>query len=325
MWWRPLVLLALLVAIACQTESEDCALIDASCAPYASLFYTTRTSGSPFFVAVSMTGLTATSRNATNWSLAPTGTGLSLQRLAAGSGYFVASGNNTVIAYSRDAINWSQSPALTTGQVRGGGHYNGMLVGAGEDNASTAAFFTSVDGVTWNTFSVVAGLYETMATGNGRVVGCGGDSTITCGYTADGTNWAESTPAGITHLKSSAFLGGLFYFASLATGGKYATTRDGVDWAVHSIPGASTATFFGVAASGTVLVFGDFSGGVHVIENGNYTKVSLPSSILGVAYAGGTFVATGTSGQLFVSGDAYRWDTYVVGSDQWSGVAADFR
>lgn len=129
---------------------------------------------------------------------------------------------------------------------------------AGQNTGGNTAVFYSGDGQSWTEVALAdTVILERIAASDERAIACGGDGTIVWASSTDAVNWTINTPAGISHLKYSLQEDGVFYFTSLNLAGSYATTNDGANWAIHTLPGFPTAQLVGIAKDGDKFVFGN--------------------------------------------------------------------
>ena len=187
------------------------------------------------------------------WTASSGGTGKTdLQSLTYGAGIYVAVGGASGTASavsSSDGSTWiDRSSAITS---LGGGSYSAVTYGTGTFVAINTGGTTtswSTNGVTWTSGGTLPNLgsnnWKSVAYGNGRFVAVqgGGSASTYVAYSIDkGVTWVQA-PAGIGSSQTwqrIKYGQGLFF--AVASGGTVAATSpDGINWTVRTMPGSST-------------------------------------------------------------------------------------
>lgn len=281
--------------------------------------------GADLFVAVTDTGGLVTSPDGVTWTARTSGFGSSvIYDVIFANGMFVTCGQGGKVATSMDGVTWTlQSTVLSGATLRklafGKGYW--LVIG------TTGQVASSPDAVTWTTGDTgFAGQNSFSLTfGNGRFVIGGAEGRYASSI--DGLTWTDSAvqrpqiPGFETvAVYTLAYGGGLFVAGG--QNGALATSPDGVYWTdrsgVFDSPVESvTVAYYGTIASGTgnIFIIAGTSGSVATSEDGiTWTKVTSGvgvTSINGLAFGDGRFIAVGVNGLVASSGAGQTYATIV--------------
>ncbi len=291
------------------------------------------TYGASTFVVVGDDGTILTSTNGADWAAQSSGTANNLYGITYANGIFVAVGGS-IILNSADGDTWT---AVTT-VGRNGGQFpvadlilysvtygDGLYVAVGGGGAVGPEIVTSTNGTTWNLLSSPGASGSAITYANGIFAAVGANALFT---STNGTNW--SSPV---HLPLWGITFGDNQFVAVggdspaAPGGVFVTSPNGTTWS-EGLAGTG-ANLFGIAwGNGSFVTvggyggpFGQFGGGTvgFILSSANaITWVNqfeeTNSSLNGVVYGNGSFVAVGNNGTILQSGPIFT----VTGSNQFA-------
>jgi hypothetical protein len=226
-------------------------------------------------------------------------------------------------------IVWSVKEDDTTGVTDAdlaGGAFTPLSAGTLTLTA-TVADGSGADADFTRDFTIIITLWrevEGYAGGGGHVV-FGAGKFISCSYidgsaaySADGEHWMPiskvATTFGDDYIKNLAFIENTFW--AVGKGGKIAKSSNGTDWTAVTHDGvATTATFYGIAYSGTKYIIagegatdnapGRMIASVDGVTWTDITPASNPftAKIDSIAYGEGKFLAVGNGGKAAISQD----------------------
>jgi len=301
---RGMILSALLgSALSCSFVVSNCAETDFGCNPVlAGLLYSIPPKPRPILLATSQTGDISMAReNLHSWTTTRPA-GVVLWDSAFGNGWFCVVGATATALRSNDGVTWEASTVPSAVDIKAITFQAGRFITATGDGTGPG-IGVSTDCFNWTFVSAGSGgQFEGIAANGSAIMGCGGDGTIVCKYSSDGgVQWQDVTPAGITHTKRGAFLGGSFYFTSLSAGGKLARTTNGVDWEIITVPGASTAAYLGLTAAEGRLMLASFSGdvGYWMGNSSVWARYPAPANLFDIQYHYGSIFASAGNGLLY--------------------------
>lgn len=206
------------------------------------------------FVASGSGGTILTSTDGTVWSQLTTGTAFNFGKIAYDGTRYVTADFNGILT-STNLTAWTQVTGTGSERYANVVYGNNRFVAA--YSATLIGTRTSSDGVTWSAANNIAntgGNTNGIVFGNGLFMlttGGGGGATKILS-SPDGIAWTDRTPAGLstTQFDSLAFGGGRF--VALTYDHRSATSTDGINWMVNTLP--SSPTFSLVMYAGTQFI-----------------------------------------------------------------------
>lgn len=278
------------------------------------------------FVAVGNAGKLMTSSNGIDWvdQLAPTTLNLNAITYGTnslGQGMFLMGGNSGLIMTSPDGTNWveqfSGMPVAVKSVACGPG-VGFVAVGSG---SSVSWVASSPDGVSWTPGIPSVGNEDLrgVAYGAGRFVAVGHYGGTESSETGEPTTWINHTPGWGQYNNAGVWTGTNFVVVS--TEGMIRTSPDGIHWTLRDRPAERSLRCLACGA-GLVVAGGD--GGTIVTSDNQGANWALQVSYIdttinGIGYAAGTFVAMGAAGVILTSPDGTNWLA------QYSGVNTTLR
>lgn len=233
----------------------------------------------------------------------------------------IATGNGVSILFGYDAKistddgeTWSNiNPGLVeTGYIGVVGFGNNKFI-LYPGNSTTGAYTTD-NGQTWHTMTIVNAGYELygIAYGNGIWL-VTSSSNIICS-TDEGATWSDVTPSGESNFRGVAFGNGKFIVCSLTSGKAYITV-DGTSFTTITLPYSNQYLYPAFGNGEFVLVSGGFMLGtcIHSVDLENWTAETHPyiNFICGFIFGNGYFIMhPGNSGsQFYYTKDFKFWVT----------------
>ncbi len=205
---------------------------------------------------------------------------LSALGVAFGEGKFVAIGSGRVFGVSGDGLKWQLRTNLLARDFRAITFGGGKFVAVGNNGA----IGVSDDGVTWTDKSIASSVSYNDITWNNGTFMAGGTSGSVLISTNGGQAWIEK-PTFITEIKGIAF--GNSKWVAVALNGSSAASADGSQWETKKYPFISP-----------------------VESSPNFSEI---------AFADGSFYATSSRGEIFISTDGLNWKR------NFTGLGADLR
>jgi hypothetical protein len=265
------------------------------------------------FVAVGNAGAIVSSPDGTNWIRQSGGTWQAMYGIAQGNNTLVAVGNRGATMRSVDGLNWTYhdlgSNDLLTAITFGQGRF--VAVGSvyyAPTNAQT--IYTSGDGINWNlqTVPILSYLNDvTFADGTFVAVagdGYGGQGRILT--STDAQTWKPSTVETNYAIYGVGFGNGLF--VAVGAAGTILTSSDGGATWIGQDSG-TTQSLSTVGFGDGTFVTGDSYGDILTSTNGIQWcihSINNFSSVYGIAYGNGTFLAVGGD-TVLTSTNAIQW------------------
>lgn len=229
--------------------------------------------------------------------------------------------------YSGNATDWRTSTDGSTWTSRTGPSTNTRAIAFGAGLFAVCEFgsnavYTSPDGITWTTRTTFAANQistEAMIFANGQflAMGQGGVGPNTTANTSpDGITWTARTVPALAGYENIAFGNSIY----VATGGTlwsgsntiYATSPDGITWTSRSLPATMIVAGL-VFANGKFWMLGTASGTTIYSSTDGITWTTNTISSIGtpraLAFGGGVYVATSSTGVISVSTDGLIWLT----------------
>lgn len=253
----------------------------------------------------------------------PQPTGNDLASIASGAGRKVAVGSQGTLLVKVDgSAEWERVNTGTRGRL------NAVIFDPGQGFVAVGdegTILISADATTWSTASSGTDQPLRAVTTNGsKYVAVGGDYLQGMVLeSADGENWTDRTPAGLTSVLYGLTWDGTRF---VAVGGHWQTdsgivmdSGDGITWVEHALNGAPT--LHGVSTDGTTLVAvgGNWLEPVILRNTGatSWIKTMIPSeeTLYGVGYSNNLWLAAGERGTLLSSTDGLNWTRRESGTD----------
>jgi hypothetical protein len=254
------------------------------------------------------------STNGTTWTKKDIGDlGVYPRGIAFGNDLFVMVASDAVLT-SPDGIRWSKTPADLDMVIFDVHFANGMFYISGDDER----FFVSANGLDWTNHPTDYLFYD-IAFGNGTYVASGPYGILAS--SPDGASWTLRTQTVSTsELEGIAYGHGIY----VAAGRDHTvlTSPDGIQWTPRTV--GTSSIFYGARyLNGTFFLLGVLD--IYLSQDGvGWTEVNLPSgssSLAGITYGNGLYVAVGGSGTTYTSADGMAWTLNDIGSDWFKGVA----
>ena len=280
------------------------------------------------FLAVGEKGTVLTSTDGRNWvSQTPLGD-MTLRGISAGEGMIVIVGDSGSIFTSRTGATWTQQVSNSTNQLNSVAFGNGTFVVVG-GFIGEQEILTSADGIEWTRLPPAdAQPLFSVAFGKGRFVAVGGwidNAGNLIWSSSDGITWVSNRVTAIQALRGIAFGRDTFvavgfeqFFGQFGAGGYSVatlTSDNGMDWAIHSIPGRFGALysvaygedgFVGVGGGG--LTWASPTGIVWTEETPGFQTYFLAA----IAYARGAWIVAGSK---FAGGVAFQGGVILAASE----------
>ena len=253
--------------------------------------------GNEIWVISGNSGIRTSTDNAITWNTVPIGA-LTINSLAYGNGIWMVGLSDSTLRVSTDqTATWNTISPGVFGNIYGIAYGNGLwAISGGVFGVSTFYKYSTDNGVTWNTSSFTnagAPIYH-MIYADQKFVGVGTSGTIV--VSTDAQNWSKKTNSYTTNFNKIIYANGTW----LASGSNasFATSTDATTWQITTSPSAGK------------IEYGD---GIWVLSTGLtiYTSKNLinwttqisnfTTQAFEVAYGNGTFVASGSSGQMRIS------------------------
>jgi hypothetical protein len=185
--------------------------------------------------------LSASSTATTNWT-ASTTVPQAYADIAYGNGVYVAVGGTSGAASTTDAVTWVSRtiPTLGAGTYSAVAYGNGYFVAISTGNLVTAI---STNGLSWSAGgSLLSNTTWTSVTyGNGRFVAVASGARVTAFSIDNGTTWTTSAslPPGGNAWSTIRYGQGVFFVIAQSSTSA-ATSPDGINWTLRTMPGTST-------------------------------------------------------------------------------------
>jgi hypothetical protein len=297
------------------------------------------TYGNNTFVAVGRPGMVITSHDGIHWTPQQAGIGSGLWAVTYGNGTFVAGGEGGVMLSSPNGANWTVR-SLVPGTLFRIAYGNNTYVAMGGPSSDiTFDFFTSSNGVSWDShysgfpFGSPDVLYlgfSDMTYINGQFIATGDHGILAT--SSDGVVW-DPKISGTTALLGGAAYGNNTYVV-VGSEGTVLTSPDGTNWSSTSLDPAidiNTVIF----AQNTFLALGNRYETIpncvfdpcpswpygNILSSNDgvvWTKKEFAHPLLnGAAYGNGIFVVLDYYGSVFTSTDASTWVSTIVEGAQW--------
>ena len=227
------------------------------------------------------------------------------------NGLFIAvgSGGYTGVYTSPDGVTWT---AVGGGTIYASGNpdisYGGGYYLIATNGGSDGNIMYSTNMASWSSYTLTSFSARCCCYGNGLFV-AGSNNGIKTATPAALTTWtSRSTAIGPTRLY---YINNLF----IAIGGtSICTSTDGITWTART-SGTSSAVV-GVCYNGSKFVAIDAGGGIIFSTNGTtwvksayVSPYALTVNCTDISYSNGLYIATGTTGNLYVSFDGINWVT----------------
>ncbi len=268
------------------------------------------------YVAVGDEGATWSSPDGVRWTAGVSGTDKRLAAVATGRSVFVAVGARGTVVTSADGSTWTARTSGTTTDLSDVTFTGDRFVAVGGSWETGAASIASADGVSWTALEAPANYMFAAVTH-----GADGTLVVAANYRSDlmTPKVFRSTNGGTWTLGDGPrFYDGLTTNDGIAVVGErsFSTSRDGVVWNDHALPGTRLVT--GVAFSGTSFVVVGERGAVYSSASGvDWTEqrgVPTEAHLTAVAHGGAGFVVVGYDGVVLTSADARTWAVGALGS-----------
>lgn len=283
--------------------------------------------GADLYVGVDSGGDIYTSTTGTAWTQRLTGSGTSLNGVAAGNGYTIAVGaSGTILECPEGSVSpWTARTSGTGYNLDGvcfGGVPNVLFVAVGENGT----MLTTANTTTWTsrTSGTLNDLYA-VTYGAGKFVAVGASGTIL--YSTNGINW--NAPA--TYYNGGQYLYGVIYtnslFVAVGEDGWTAISSDGSHWLGES--SATVNSLYGIAGvGGTFATVGDNGAIMESVTPAlTFTPLNTPAHSFQLSLIGwpDSTVEVQVTGSLGANVSWSLWQTAVLnGSGTWqSGTATD--
>ena len=245
------------------------------------------------FVIVGYAGQIMTSTDGSTWTDRISGTTNGLSSITFGGGQFIAVGGNGTIITSTDGVTWLKRVSGTVNSFTGISFSNGMFVAVGQSGIVK----TSTTGINWTTRTLPisgSGLQSVTVGKNGNFVAVGDLSVVVS--STDGIIWKYHPVTGPTMMLTGIAYNTVQgqYVAVSAESNKVVVSLDGISW--KQTASIINSSLFGVRyLNGQFLAVGE----VNIVcssPNGyTWKEITLSKEIdlYGVAYGNGRYVAVG--------------------------------
>jgi len=233
------------------------------------------------------------------------------------------SGRWTIVGYGGTVVRRADGETAWAEQVLDAGYdlytvaTDGSLLvvgGSHTSNEGKGLVLTSTDGAGWTTAHTSsqgnAGVRRVLYANGQFVASAERGETLSSN---DGSAWSTQVDETYPLARSLEYANGIFMGAG--GGGEVATSADGISWTKHS-----TGLSFASAAAwgGNVWVAVGLNQIVWSVDGASWTAATFtagaPSSLQGVAYGNGLFMAVGWSGEMWTSADGKTWTPGVSGT-----------
>jgi hypothetical protein len=272
------------------------------------------TYAAPIFMAVGNGGTILTSTNGADWLSQSSGTTNNLYGITHANGLFIAVGQGPVRT-SVDGIAWAGHVAPLS-VLHGVTCGNGLFAAVGVNGT----IGTSVNGTNWSAQNSGTSAALTAITyARGLFVAVGGATVILT--STNGTNWTGVNPGtGVYGLRGVASGGDKFVAVGgsspAARGGSITASPDGMSWGPQN-SGITLENFYGitwgnslfVAVGGTGFAGSGYTNRILLTSSDAFSWINrladTNSSLNGVVYGNGSFVAVGFDGAILRSGPIF--------------------
>jgi len=261
-------------------------------------------------------------------------------QIAGGPAGFIAVNGSDQDYFSADGLNWTTNTLTVpvtgfnndTLQAQIVTYFNGdFLIGSYIRATSLSAdmfIFSSSDGVHWTTnalgntttdYTIFS--YSYFMTGNAQAIAGGTvlDSDF-LQFSSNGVTWSQTNILNISvpSLYASAGAYGSGTYVITGSGGVI-VSQDGLNWTnegnlVSPPPVGPTSTIYSIAYSNGTYVAASSSSFVASTNDSTYAVESNTPSLVSVVSSGLGFVAVGSNGQLYQSGDGFTWMQHSSGT-----------
>ena len=245
---------------------------------------------------------------AINWQWnSPLPQGNDISGLAYDGIHYVAVGDYGTILTSTDGATWSDHSLHATGP-----YFTSIAYGGGEFVAVTSNGYAylSASGSSWTPYSMGLGSVDmrAIAYGGSQFVAVGDNGTIAT--SPDGITWTAQSSGTTNTLFGVGYGNGLF--VAVGSSNTIRTSPDGVVWTTRNAPSGGLAPYWNVAYGNSTFVITEANGTVRTSADGiTWASVATGASTLyGVTYGGGQFVACGeggSGGTIVTSPDGAAW------------------
>lgn len=271
---------------------------------------TSITFGDGRFVAVGSAGTVLTSTDGFVWNGQSGAEGTDLTGVTYGNGAFVAVGRSGIFR-SPDGSSWTR--ALDSVNLDAVTYGNNMFMAVGR-----GVILSSPNGIDWDRQPRESFFPFNIGYGNGVFVIVGASGMIMS--SEDGSEWRISPPDNSSTapvLNDVLFFGGSFFIVGIARNearGVILTSEDGVTW-TSRITSSASPLMGAAAGNGRAVIVGGGLWGATELPNVVVTSPdgvvwrdqTLETTLSGVTFDAGKFVAVGNNGLVLTSTDGTTW------------------